>query len=235
MATDYTRMNSAGTRAVDQAVLDEGLRSHMMKVYNYMASGLALSGAAAAFTASTPALYNAVFGTPLQWVVMLAPLGILFAMSRTSVATTKVLYWVMVLMFGVSISYIFQIYTAESVVRVFFITSATFGSASLFGYVTKRDLTGMGSFMIMGLFGIIIASVVNIFLASSMMHFVISVLGVLIFTGLTAFDTQRIKSQYYHGHDQEVLEKGAIMGAVSLYLNFLNMFLMLLSLLGNRD
>ncbi len=235
MATDYSRMNSAGTRTVDQAVLDEGLRSHMMKVYNYMASGLALSGAAAAFTASTPALYNAIFGTPLQWVVMLAPLGILFGMSRASASTAKVLYWIMVLTFGVSISYIFQVYTAESVVRVFFITSATFGSASLFGYVTKRDLTGMGSFMIMGLFGIIIASVVNIFMASTMMHFVISVLGVLIFTGLTAFDTQRIKSEYYHGHDQEVLEKGAIMGAVSLYLNFLNLFLMLLSLLGNRE
>ncbi len=235
MATDYSRMNSAGTRTVDQAVLDEGLRSHMLKVYNYMASGLALSGAAAAFTASTPVVYNAVFGTPLQWVVMLAPLGILFFMGRASVSTSKVLYWIMVLTFGVSISYIFQVYTAESVVRVFFITAATFGSASLYGYVTKRDLTGMGSFMIMGLFGIIIASVVNIFMESTMMHFVISVLGVLIFTGLTAFDTQRIKSEYYQGHDQEVLEKGAIMGAVSLYLNFLNLFMMLLSLLGNRE
>lgn len=235
MAIDYSRMNTAGTRTVDQAVLDEGLRTYMLKVYNYMASGLALSGAAAAFTASSPTIYNAVFGTPLQWVVMLAPLGILFFMGRASVPTAKILYWVMVLTFGVSISYIFQIYTAESVIRVFFITSATFGSASLFGYVTKRDLTGMGSFLIMGLFGIIIASVVNIFMASTMMHFVISVMGVLIFTGLTAFDTQRIKSQYFHGHDQEVQEKGAIMGAVSLYLNFLNLFMMLLSLLGNRE
>ena len=235
MATDFSNLNTARTGTRDQAVLDEGLRSYMLKVYNYMASGLALSGITAALTASTPAVYNAVFGTPLQWVVMLAPLGLLFAMMKTSASTTKILYWIMVATFGVSISYIFQVYTAESVVWVFFITSATFGAASLYGYVTKRDLTGMGSFLFMGLIGIIIASVVNIFLASSMLHFVVSVLGVLIFTGLTAFDTQRIKSQYYHGHSQEVLEKGAIMGAVSMYLNFLNLFMFLLSLLGNRN
>ncbi len=235
MATDYSRLNTGHVSAADKAVLDEGLRSYMLKVYNYVASGLALSGAAAAFTASTPALYNAVFGTPLQWVVMLAPLGLLFVMGRGSVQTTKILYWVMVATFGVSISYIFHVYTAESVVRVFFITAVTFGAMSLYGYTTKRDLSGMGSFLIMGLFGIIIASVVNIFLASSMLQFVVSVLGVLIFTGLTAFDTQRIKSEYYHGHDQELQEKGAIMGAVSLYLNFLNLFMMLLSLLGNRE
>ena len=235
MATDFSKLNTARTGTQDQAVLDEGLRSYMLKVYNYMASGLALSGIAAALTASTPAIYNAVFGTPLQWVVMLAPLGLLFAMMKTSASTTKILYWIMVATFGVSISYIFQVYTAESVVRVFFITAATFGAASLYGYVTKRDLTGMGSFLFMGLIGIIIASVVNIFLASTMMHFVVSVLGVLIFTGLTAFDTQRIKSEYYHGHSQEVLEKGAIMGAVSMYLNFLNLFMFMLSLLGNRN
>ncbi len=235
MATDYSRLNTASSHTMDQAALDEGLRSHMLKVYNYMASGLALSGAAAAFTASNETLYNAVFGTPLQWVVMFAPLLILFGMAKANVQTTKILYWVMVTTFGVSIAYIFQVYTAESVVRVFFITAATFGSASLYGYVTKRDLTGMGSFMMMGLIGIIIASVVNIFLASSMLHFVVSILGVLIFTGLTAFDTQRIKSEYYQGHSEEVLEKGAIMGAVSMYLNFLNLFMMLLSLLGNRD
>jgi len=235
MATDFSKLNTARAGSVDQAVLDEGLRSYMLKVYNYMASGLALSGITAALTASSPTIYNAVFGTPLQWVVMLAPLGLLFAMSRTSASTTKILYWVMVALFGVAISYIFHIYTAESVIRVFFITSATFGSASLYGYVTKRDLTGFGSFLFMGLIGIIIASVVNIFLGSTMMQFVISVLGVLIFTGLTAYDTQRIKSQYYQGHSQEVLEKGAIMGAVSMYLNFLNLFMMLLSLLGNRN
>lgn len=235
MATDFSKLNTARAGSVDQAVLDEGLRSYMLKVYNYMASGLALSGITAALTASNPAIYNAVFGSPLQWVVMLAPLGLLFAMSRTSASTTKILYWIMVALFGVSISYIFQIYTAESVIRVFFITSATFGSASLYGYVTKRDLTGFGSFLFMGLIGIVIAMVVNIFLQSTMMHFVISVLGVLIFTGLTAYDTQRIKSQYYQGHSQEVLEKGAVMGAVSMYLNFLNLFMMLLSLLGNRN
>ncbi|MCF8465814.1 MAG: Bax inhibitor-1/YccA family protein [Sneathiella sp.] len=235
MATDFSKLNAARTGTRDQAVLDEGLRSYMLKVYNYMASGLALSGITAALTASTPAIYNAVFGTPLQWVVMLAPIGLLFAMMRTSASTTKILYWIMVATFGVSISYIFQVYTAESVVRVFFITAATFGAASLYGYVTKRDLTGLGSFLFMGLVGIIIASVVNIFMQSTMMHFVVSVLGVLIFTGLTAFDSQRIKSQYYEGHSQEVLEKGAIMGAVSMYLNFLNLFMFLLSLLGNRN
>jgi len=235
MAIDYSRLNSANTRTVDQAAMDEGLRSHMLKVYNYMASGLALSGITAALTASNETIFNAVFGTPLQWVVMLAPLAFLFMMAKSSSSTAKVLYWAMVATFGVSISYIFQIYTAESVVRVFFITAATFGASSLYGYTTKKDLTGMGSFMMMGLFGIIIASVVNIFLASSMLHFVVSILGVLIFTGLTAFDTQRIKSEYYHGHSGEILEKGAIMGAVSLYLNFLNLFMMLLSLLGNRE
>jgi len=234
MATDYTRLNKT-TRHMDTAALDEGLRSHMLKVYNYMASGLALSGAAAAFTASNDTLYNAVFGTPLQWVVMLAPLGLLFVIARGSVKTAKLTYWIMVATFGVSIAYIFEVYTAESVVQVFFITAATFGASSLFGYVTKRDLTNMGSFMIMGLFGIIIASVVNIFMASSMLAFVVSILGVLIFTGLTAYDTQRIKAEYYQGHSDEVLEKGAIMGAVSLYLNFLNLFMMLLSLLGNRN
>ncbi|MFT6557811.1 Bax inhibitor-1/YccA family protein [Sneathiella sp.] len=235
MATEYTRMKTAQTSAAEQAVMDEGLRAYMLKVYNYVASGLALSGAAAAFTANTPVIYNAVFGTPLQWVVMLAPLGMLFIMGRGSVQTTKIMYWLMVATFGVSISYIFHVYTSESVVRVFFITAVTFGSMSLWGYTTKRDLSGMGSFLIMGLVGILIASVVNIFLGSSMLQFVVSVLGVLIFTGLTAYDTQRIKSEYYHGHDNEILEKGAIMGAVSLYLNFLNLFMMLLSLFGNRE
>lgn len=235
MAIDYSRLNSANARTVDQAAMDEGLRSHMLKVYNYMASGLALSGITAVLTASNETIFNAVFGTPLQWVVMLAPLAFLFMMAKSNASTAKVLYWAMVATFGVSISYIFQIYTAESVVRVFFITAATFGASSLYGYTTKKDLTGMGSFMIMGLFGIIIASVVNIFLESSMLHFVVSILGVLIFTGLTAFDTQRIKSEYYHGHSGEILEKGAVMGAVSLYLNFLNLFMMLLSLLGNRE
>ncbi len=235
MAIDYSRLNSANTRTVDQAAMDEGLRTHMLKIYNYMASGLALSGITAVLTATNETVFNAVFGTPLQWVVMFAPLVLLFMMAKSSASTAKVLYWAMVATFGVSISYIFQVYTAESVVRVFFITAATFGASSLYGYTTKKDLTGMGSFLMMGLFGIIIASVVNIFLASSMLHFVVSILGVLIFTGLTAFDTQRIKSEYYHGHSGEILEKGAIMGAVSLYLNFLNLFMMLLSLLGNRN
>ncbi|TNE35289.1 MAG: Bax inhibitor-1/YccA family protein [Alphaproteobacteria bacterium] len=235
MATDFSKFNTARAGAQDRAVLDEGLRSYMLKVYNYMASGLALSGIAAAITAMNPAFYQAVFGTPLQWVVMLAPIGLLLGMSRASASTTKVLYWIMVATFGVSIAYIFKVYTAQSVVEVFFITAATFGASSLYGYVTKRDLTGFGSFLFMGLIGIIIASVVNIFLHSAMMNFVVSILGVLIFTGLTAFDTQRLKSQYYHGYSQEVLEKGAIMGAVSLYLNFLNMFLLLLNLMGNRN
>nr|WP_245826419.1 Bax inhibitor-1/YccA family protein [Oceanibacterium hippocampi] len=219
--------------------MDEGLRSYMLRVYNYMGSGLALSGAIAAYVASSPSLMQAIFGSGLGMVAMLAPIAIIFAMSfgvnRFGTTTLQALYWVFVALMGLSLAMVFAVYTAESITRVFFITAGTFGAMSLFGYTTKRDLSGMGSFLIMGLIGIVIASVVNIFLASSMLQFVVSVLGVLIFTGLTAYDTQRIKSQYYHGHSDEILQKSAIMGALSLYLNFYNLFIMLMHLFGNRE
>jgi FtsH-binding integral membrane protein len=239
MATNYRNVTGVGTTVGDRAVVDEGLRAYMLKVYNYMGSGLALSGAVGAFVASQPAIHQAIFGSGLGIVAMLAPLGILlwmsFGFARMSTTTMQVLYWVFTATMGLSVASILLVYTGESVIRVFFITAIMFGLMSVWGYTTKRDLTGMGSFLLMGLIGILVAMVVNIFLASTMMHFVISVLGVLIFTGLIAYDTQRIKQSYYAGQDGVMLQKGAIMGAVSLYLNVLNLFMFLMSLLGARE
>ena len=229
----------SATRTTDRAVVDQALRSYMLRVYNLMASGLLLSGIVAAVIAMSPAVQQVVFQPGLVWLFILAPIGILFAMSfginKWSAGTVQVMYWLMVAAFGVSLSTIFMAYTAESIVRVFFITAATFGAMSLYGYTTKRDLSGWGTFLFMGLIGILIASVVNIFIGSSMLQFVVSVIGVLVFTGLTAYDTQRIKSDFYEGDPSEVMSKKAVMGAVSLYLNFLNLFMLLMSLLGNRN
>ncbi len=229
----------SATRTADRAVVDQALRSYMLRVYNLMASGLLLSGIVAAVIAMSPAVQQVVFQPGLVWLFILAPIGILFAMSfginKWSAGTVQVMYWLMVAAFGVSLSTIFMAYTAESIVRVFFITAATFGAMSLYGYTTKRDLSGWGTFLFMGLIGILIASVVNIFIGSSMLQFVVSVIGVLVFTGLTAYDTQRIKSDFYEGDPSEVMSKKAVMGAVSLYLNFLNLFMLLMSLLGNRN
>jgi len=238
MNTQLGRGWSATTTA-DRAVIDQALRSYMLRVYNLMASGLLLSGIVAAVITMSPAVQQVVFQPGLVWLFILAPIGFLLAMSfgirRWSAGTVQVMYWLMVAAFGVSLSTIFMAYTAESVVRVFFITAATFGAMSLYGYTTKRDISGWGSFLFMGLIGVIIAAVVNIFVASSMLQFVISVVGVLVFTGLTAYDTQRIKSDFYEGDPQEVMQKKSIMGAVSLYLNFLNLFMLLMHLLGNRN
>ena len=229
----------SATRTADRAVVDQALRSYMLRVYNLMASGLLLSGIVAAVIAMSPAVQQVVFQPGLVWLFILAPIGILFAMSfginKWSAGTVQVMYWLMVAAFGVSLSTIFMAYTAESIVRVFFITAATFGAMSLYGYTTKRDLSGWGTFLFMGLIGILIASVVNIFIGSSMLQFVVSVIGVLVFTGLTAYDRQRIKSDFYEGDPSEVMSKKAVMGAVSLYLNFLNLFMLLMSLLGNRN
>ena len=253
------------TRA-EAAVVDEGLRAHMLRIYNYMVLGLAITGfaalgiyvlsitgdaanAARSATGAAVALRSGVFLTPLgyalfvsplKWVVILAPLGLVFFLSfriqNMRPATAQLTFWIYAALVGVSLASIFMIYTHTSVVRVFFITAASFGALSLWGYTTQRDLTGMGSFLIMGLFGIIIASLVNIFFASSMLQWVISVVGVLVFAGLTAYDTQRLKSEYIYGAmDGEVAERSAIMGALSLYLDFLNLFTMLLQLLGTRD
>lgn len=227
----------AGTTA--QVDIDQALRVHMLKVYNIMASGLLLSGIVAVAVANSPALVQAIFMSPLRWVVLLAPLGLIMWMSfgynSMSARTLSALYWVFTGLMGLSLSSLFLIYTGSSVVKVFFITAATFGAASLYGYLTKKDLTSMGTFLFMGLIGLVIAGLVNIFLQSPMMHFVISAVGVLVFTGLTAYDTQNIKAEFNEGHAEEVLQKGATMSAVRLYLNFVNLFQMLLSLLGNRE
>jgi len=192
------------------------------------------SGAIAGFTG----FGNALFFSALKWVVMLAPLGIVFYMSfginKMSAAKAQTVFWVFAALMGLSLSWILLVYTGVSVARVFFITSATFGAMSIYGYTTKRDLTKLGSFLMMGLVGIIIASLVNIFLKSSMMYFVISILGVLIFVGLTAYDTQKIKNMYQSSDTGELMGKKAVMGALTLYLDFINLFIMLLRLFGQR-
>jgi uncharacterized protein len=225
------------------AELDAGLRSHMLKVYNYMASGVLLTGIVAMFFAdalmSDPALVQTVFGSPLRYVIMFSPfimvLVMRFGLNKLSPVALQACYWVFAGLMGLSLSSILLVYTGASVAKVFFITAATFGSLSLYGYTTKKSLSGMGSFLFMGLIGIIIAMVVNIFLQSAMMDFVISIIGVLVFAGLTAYDTQKIKQIYFEGHGTEALSKLSIMGALNLYLDFINMFLFLLHLFGNRD
>jgi FtsH-binding integral membrane protein len=208
----------------------------MLSVYNYMGLGLAITGLVAFLVASTPALYGPIFGTPLKWVVMLAPLGFVFflgAKIRTmSVGAAQLTFWLFAATMGLSLASIFLVFTGESIARVFFITAGTFGAMSLYGYTTKRDLSAWGSFLFMGLIGIIIAMLVNLFIASSALHFAISVIGVLVFTGLTAYDTQRIKEMYYEVDASDVVARKAIMGALSLYLDFINMFVMLLHLFG---
>src|SRR6476469_4751809 len=224
----------------EAAVVDEGLRAYMLRIYNYMVLGLAITGLAALgiymlSVTNDPSLAvvkvrnimltqvgYTLFVSPVKWVVILAPLALVFFLSfriqTMGPAAAQLTFWIYAALVGVSLGSIFLIYTHTSIVRVFFITAASFGALSLWGYTTNRDLTGMGSFLIMGLFGIIIASLVNVFLASTMMQWVISVVGVLVFAGLTAYDTQRLKSEYVYGAmDGEVMERSAIMGALSLY------------------
>jgi uncharacterized protein len=216
--------------------VDEGLRSYLLQVYNYMGLGLAITGVVAFLVAATPALYVPIFTTPLKWLVMLAPLGFVFFLSAKiqtmSVSAAQITFWAFAAVMGLSLASIFLVFTGASIARVFFITAAMFGAMSLYGYTTKRDLSGWGSFLFMGLIGIIIAMLVNIFLASAALHFAVSVIGVLVFTGLTAYDTQRIKEMYYELDASDVATRKAIMGALSLYLDFINMFVMLLHLFG---
>jgi len=211
-----------------------------------MALGLAITGIAAyaafqfAFAdGQLTAFGQAIYVSPLKWVVMLAPLALVFYMSfrinSMSVSAAQTTFWVYAGLMGLSLSSIFLIYTGQSIVQTFFVTAASFGGLSLYGYTTKRDLSGMGSFLIMGLFGLIIASIVNIFLGSSALDFAISVIGVLIFAGLTAWDTQKIKEMYFEADGAEVAGRKAIMGALTLYLDFINLFLFLLRFLGNRE
>lgn len=238
------RMNTA-TRPAEE--IDAGLRAYMLRVYNYMALALAITGIAALGTFNLAVsdgqltqLGTTLYTSPLKWVVMLAPLAMVFFLSfriqSLSVAAAQATFWIYSALVGISFSTIFLVYTATSITQTFFVTAAAFGALSLYGYTTKRDLSAMGSFLIMGLFGLIIAMVVNLFLQSTAMQFAISVIGVLIFAGLTAWDTQRIKGMYdYVANDETMMGRTAIMGALSLYLNFINMFMFLLQFLGNRE
>jgi uncharacterized protein len=230
------RYMTQGQAAV--ADIDVGLRQYMLKVYNFMAGGLVLTGLVAYGVAGSPTILRAIYGTPLQWVVMLAPIGFAmlfgFRIQKMRASTAQMLYWAFAAVMGLSLSYIFLAYTGASVARVFFITAGTFAGMSLYGYTTKRDLAGIGSFMTMGLIGIILAMLVNLFLHSSALQFAISVIGVIVFVGLTAWDTQRIKEMYAAGDGAEIGTKKAILGAFQLYLDFINLFVMLLQLMGSR-
>jgi FtsH-binding integral membrane protein len=254
---EYDRQ-TLGARAGSAVAIDEGLRSYMLRVYNYMGIGLVVTGLVAWFAnsaATTTDAANAVgqlangqlvtqwgallYSSPLAWVIMLAPLAFVmvlsFGINKLSVTAAQATFWAFAAIMGLSLSSIFMVYTDASIAKVFFITAATFGAMSLYGYTTKRDLTSIGNFLIMGLIGIIIASIVNIFMKSSMLEFGISVVGVLVFVGLTAYDTQKIKENYSESYGADVLAKNAVMGALSLYLDFINLFMMLLRLFGNRE
>ena len=236
---------------VDRAAIDVGLRAYMLRVYNYMAAAVALSGVVAWFTYNAAVVTDAagkitgltpfgqaVLGGPAMIVLLLATLGLVFFISfrihRLQFTTALTLFMVYAGLLGVTLTPIFLVYTGASITRVFFISAASFGALSLWGYTTQRDLSGMGSFMIMGLFGIIIASLVNLFLKSSGLDFAISAIGVIVFAGLTAWDTQKIKEMYDVNDDGTMSGRKAVMGALSLYLDFINLFLMLLRLVGDR-
>ena len=261
---------SGAMTSAEAAAIDAGLRGHMLRIYNYMVLGLAITGLAAfgvyalsvtgdvAAAAKisrdgidipfrlaglnmyyTPLGYTMFVG-PLKWPIILAPLGLVFALGssieRMRPRTAQLLFWLYAALFGLSLGSIFMIYTQTSVVRVFFITAAAFGALSLWGYTTQRDLSGVGSFLVMGLFGVVIAGAVNLFLASSALQWTISVIGVLVFSGLTAWHTQRLKNEYiYFAMDGATAQRSAVIGALSLYLDFVNMFTMLLQLLGQRE
>lgn len=229
-----------GYADVQDGAYDAGLRSYMLKVYNYMASGVLLTGVVSLLFA-TSGLAEQIFygGGILKWVVMLAPLAIVFAMSfgqnKFSTTTLQAMFWGYAILMGASLSYIFLVYTGESIATTFFATAAAFAGLSLWGYTTKKDLSGWGSFLFMGLIGLIVASIINIFLQSEMMGWVISAIGVLVFAGLTAYDTQRIKSMYAYVAGTEMVGKTVILSALSLYLDFINMFLFLLRFMGSQD
>ena len=248
---ELNKQTSSTRSSASEAIIDQGLRAYMLKVYNYMASGVLLTGfIALAFfkmavvTSGTGEIVgltsfgNSIYNSGLKWIIMLAPLAVVFYMSfgiaKMSAAKAQTSFWVFAALMGASLSSIFLMYTGASITRVFFITSGTFGAMSIYGYTTKRDLTKLGSFLMMGLIGIIVASVVNMFMKSTMMDFVISILGVLIFVGLTAYDTQKIKNMYAESDTGELMGKKAVMGALTLYLDFINLFIMLLRLFGQR-
>nr|WP_316656780.1 Bax inhibitor-1/YccA family protein [uncultured Gellertiella sp.] len=242
---DLRNYQNRGAQTQSGAVIDEGLRTYMLKVYNLMAMGLAITGLAAYFTfalafsnGSVTSFGMAIYGSPLRYVVMFAPLAMVFYLSfrihKMSVSAAQLAFWVYAGLMGLSLSSIFILYTQGSIVQTFFVTAASFGALSLYGYVTRRDLSAMGSFLVMGLFGLIIASLVQLFLQSQALNFAISVVGVLIFAGLTAWDTQKIKESYYESDSADMAGRKAIMGALQLYLDFLNLFLFLLRFMGNN-
>ncbi|MDA7606339.1 Bax inhibitor-1/YccA family protein [Pelagibacteraceae bacterium] len=252
---EFNKQNVTTKSSVSEEIIDQGLRAYMLKVYNYMASGVLLTGVISllvfkfsggmnitlgptGFSGLTNPFGELLFNSGFKWLVMLAPLGIVmylsFGIAKMSASKAQSTFWVFAALMGASLASIFIVYTQMSIARVFFITSGTFGAMSIYGYTTKRDLTKLGSFLMMGLFGIIIASVVNIFMKSTMMYFVISILGVLIFVGLTAYDTQKIKNSYLESDSGELMGKKAVMGALTLYLDFINLFIMLLRLFGQR-
>ncbi|HWB45781.1 MAG TPA: Bax inhibitor-1/YccA family protein [Hyphomicrobiaceae bacterium] len=264
MAQIDNRYAQAGSGAQTGVVVDEGLRAYMLRVYNYMTGGVALTGLVAYLVfnyavTTDPALAvtggrvialhrglyltpfgQAIFTGPLMWVLMLAPLGFVFFLSwriyKMSVGAAQLTFWLFAAVMGASLSTIFLRYTAQSITQVFFVTAAAFGALSLYGYTTRKDLSGWGSFLFMGLIGIILAALVNLFLQSSALQFAISAIGVLVFAGLTAYDTQQIKDNYYAVmSDMTATSKAAVMGALNLYLDFINMFISLLQLFGNRE
>jgi hypothetical protein len=228
-----------GAATPDRVLFDEGLRQHMLRIYNYMGLGLVMTGLVAFIVGTTPALYVPIFSTPLKWVVMLAPLAFVllfsFRMESMSASGAQTLFWAFGAVMGLSLASIFLVFTGTSIARTFFIAAAMFGATSLYGYTTKRDLSQFGSFLIMGLIGVVIASLVNLFLASSALQFAISVIGIVVFVGLTAWDTQSIKEQYAENFDAESKQKLAVFGAFSLYLNFINIFQLLLNFTGQRE
>ena len=246
---DYNQKTYSKTS--DQSLVDEGLRLYMLKVYNYMTTGLVLTGLMAYFFGKASIISNdmgqlvgltplggVLFNSPLKWIIMLAPLGFVFYLSarmhKMSLSKAQVTFWIYSAIMGLSLSWIFIVFTQISIVRVFFISSATFAAMSLYGYTTKKDLTKLGGFLFMGLIGIIIASLVNMFIGSTALQFAISIIGVLVFVGLTAYDTQKIKNMYYEGDNETVGSKKALMGALRLYLDFINLFILLLQLFGQR-
>ena len=239
MNTPNTRFGSQTARGADSALFDEGLRRHMLRVFNYMGLGLVLTTIVALVVGTTPALYVPIFSTPLKWVVMLAPLAFVlffsFRIEAMSASTAQITFWAFCAVMGLSLASIFLVFTGVSIVRTLFIAATMFGATSLYGYTTKADLSRFGSFLIMGLIGVVIASVVNIFLGSTALQFAISVIGIVVFVGLTAWDTQTIKEQYASSMDGESQQKLAVFGALSLYLNFVNIFQLLLNLTGERE
>jgi FtsH-binding integral membrane protein len=253
MAQFDNRYAPVGVGRAEGAYVDEGLRAYMLRVYNYMAGGVFLTGLVAYMTYTMAVVQTrangglvlsefgqVLFNSPLKWVVMLAPLAFVFFLSfrvyQMSVGAAQAAFWLFAAVMGVSLSSIFLVFTKGSIAQVFFITAAMFVCLSIYGYTTKKDLSGWGTFLFMGVIGLVLASLVNIFLASSALQFAISVIGVLVFAGLTAYDTQQIKDNYYAVYsDATLAAKSAIMGALNLYLDFINMFTSMLQLFGNRE